>query len=224
MNYVQVREIAGRKDEKGFQTKLTMFGTPTAPIMDAEFSKKGTKFQQLTITDDNGEQQKVKVYPGNGPELDGSHINQRLSFDIGPNPWNNQMYYNGFWNNQVQVDQQPSQQPPYSTSAPPQNAQQASSGAAGNVKEDKPVDWDAKDLRQARMNGLNNATCLMVMLAEMNRVNNTSPDDIKKVAAEYVDYIYNGIKKGSSPSNYDEANREMDEAQLSPPLDQDVPY
>ncbi len=208
MNFAQIREVAGQKDEKGFQVKLTMFGTLNS-VESIAFSGKGTRFQKTVIADDNGEQQKVKIYVGKGDGLSMNLVNQRLSFDIGPNPFENQMYYNGFWNNRVQVSQAPAQQPAS------QNAPQGPQEPAGGAKEDEPVDWDAKDLRQARMNGLNNATRLMVMLAEMNKTN-MAPNDIKKVAAEYVDYIYNGIQGGSLPNNYDAANQEMDENENKP--------
>ncbi len=50
MNFSQVREVAGQKDEKGFQVKLTMFGTLNS-AGNIEFSGKGTKFQKTIITE-----------------------------------------------------------------------------------------------------------------------------------------------------------------------------
>ncbi len=93
---------------------------------------------------------------------------------------------------------------------PPQNTQQGPQQPAQDAKEEKEVDWDAKDLRNARMNGLNNATALTVLLAEMLK-REFSSNDVKNMAAEFVDYIYNGIKTSSLPNNYEAANREMDE-------------
>lgn len=58
------------------------------------------------------------------------------------------------------------------------------------------VDWDAKDLRNARMNALNNATQLVCLMAEMSKNGEDLNDlTIRQVAAVFVDYIYNGKAK-----------------------------
>lgn len=81
----------------------------------------------------------------------------------------------------------------------PQPAPQAASGGQQATKDEgvdkKGVDWDAKDLRMARMCGLKNATALVCLLAEMTQNDaSLNIDHIKGVAADFVDYIYNGVK------------------------------
>ena len=82
--------------------------------------------------------------------------------------------------------------PPPQGAATSATAAPASPPAAPSVDKDtKPVDWDAKDKRNARMNGINNATALVVAIAEYQQ---TQPDieNIKAAAEQIVDYIYNG--------------------------------
>lgn len=119
MNFEQVRQIAGQKDDKGYQSKLTMFGIVDS-VGQIEFNQKtGAKCQKIGIRDISGEQQTVKIYLGNGPELTMNHVQQKLSFDVGPNPYQNKMYYAGFWNSSQQTYQGQSQIPP----KPPQTPQ-----------------------------------------------------------------------------------------------------
>lgn len=84
---------------------------------------------------------------------------------------------------------------PQSNQAPPQNAQQAPQQAAQGTKASGDVDWDAKDLRQARMNGLNNATRLVCLMAEAGTVKSPDVALITLTAESIVYYIYNGLFK-----------------------------
>ena len=97
---------------------------------------------------------------------------------------------------------------PESGQATPQNAPQAPSQAVQASNAPKDVDWDAKDLRMARMSGLNNATRLICLLAETTKDIELRPDDreslvnlVKEASAELVHYIYNGLQKPSQQQN-----------------------
>lgn len=66
------------------------------------------------------------------------------------------------------------------------------------------VDWDAKDLRNARMNALNNATQLVCLVAEMSKNGDELNDlTVRQVATVFVDYIYKGlvekVREGEPP-------------------------
>ena len=113
---------------------------------------------------------------------------------------------------------------------PPQG-QTRRPAASSEQKVEEKVDWDAKDLRMARMSGLNNATRLVCLLAEMEKDvaylpnASASPDTIKTVAAEFVDYIYNGLnteklKKKWNPEDEPIRNPEVGRE----PGEDDVPY
>ncbi len=81
----------------------------------------------------------------------------------------------------------------------PYQGQQAPSASSGTSK-DENVDWDAKDMRNARMAGLKAATQLICLMAEMMKIE-VSPNTIKKTAAEFVDYIYNGLGASEQAGN-----------------------
>lgn len=69
------------------------------------------------------------------------------------------------------------------------------------VTPDKPeVNWDAKDLRSARMNGCNNATTVMDILARVDpeatkeKLKEVNPIDLAKdIAKQFVKFIYEGV-------------------------------
>lgn len=93
----------------------------------------------------------------------------------------------------------------------PQNAQQGTPQAAGQANGNKEVDWDTKDLRFARENGLNNATKLICLLAEMTK--NTASlnvNHVKGVASALVDYIYNGLQ-GEAPQTGKQMAQEFED-------------
>lgn len=171
------------------------------------------------ITDDTGTAHKVNIYQGKGQLPGPQQARLRYQFNLSTfqgnyqgNPYTG---YSGFWNSTAQVGQQQGQQ------APPQ-APQAPSQATGQAQDKKEVDWDAKDLRQARMNGLNNATRLICLLAEMTK-NDTSlnTDHVKGVAGEFVDYIYHGLRM-PGPATPNSAMSGEDSG--PPPSDDDVPW
>ncbi len=98
-----------------------------------KYTEQGKRFQQVLITDGNGEQQKVKIYLAKGPEMTATG---NMSFQIGPNPYQNQMYYSGFWN--PQANSQQNAQP-----AQPQGPQpQATAGATNAKKTNDGRDYD----------------------------------------------------------------------------------
>jgi hypothetical protein len=58
------------------------------------------------------------------------------------------------------------------------------------------VDWEAKDLRMARMNALTNATSLVTTLAElMGKPEECTPASVKIIAMAFVDFVYGKAPK-----------------------------
>ncbi|MDD5381888.1 MAG: hypothetical protein PHG53_09680 [Phycisphaerae bacterium] len=117
MNFEQIRLADGKKDEKGYQIKIAMFGTVNS-FEPVQFTKDGKRFQQVIITDDNNERQKVKIWLGKDKTIGDGFINRRLAFNIAPNPFKNIMYYGGFWNERVTVEPAKT---PARASIPPSN-------------------------------------------------------------------------------------------------------
>ena len=120
---------------------------------------------------------------------------------------------------------------PTTIAKPTQNAQQAPQNAPQSTNAPEKVDWDAKDLRNARMNALNNATAMLVACAEVS--NNIATwlgiDKIKQTASEFVDYIYNGL--GAEPPGYGSQRNPVPESDFNesmddspPPEDSDIPF
>ena len=120
-----------------------------------------------------------------------------------------------------------------------QNAQQAPPQAAQSTQGTKDVDWDAKDLRMARMCGLNNATKMLCLFAETGKAEPPNIELITKIAELMVKYIYNGLSKQSSVKQAaDDAAGEIgnhfDKSQVTnpdyvgdnppPPKEDDVPF
>lgn len=104
----------------------------------------------------------------------------------------------------------------------PQGTQQAT--GAANTKED--VDWDAKDLRMARMSGLNNATRLVCLIAEASKDIQPDPKFVMATAEIFVRYIYNGLSKQNTVKQAaaEAANPTMSgEDYGPPPTEDDVP-
>lgn len=126
---------------------------------------------------------------------------------------------------QAQVAPQGGQWTPPAGQHPSQNQPQAPPQAAQGAKASKDVDWDAKDLRMARMSGLNNATKLICLLAEMTKNDDSlNVSHVKGVAAEFVDYIYNGLSKNTVKQAADDAAQGLGNHYdgAPPPTDDDV--
>ena len=140
MNFVTVRGLQGQNDTKGYQVRAEMVATLTA-WEDMQFTKNGTKFQQLTITDNAGEANKVKIFAGKGNGVLQTAVNTQLAFSVGPNPYQNVMYYSGFCNSDVQVVQQPTQNAPQPA---PQPAAQPAPQPAAHVVWQDPVRDDIR--------------------------------------------------------------------------------
>ncbi len=116
MNFQAVRDAEGQMDGQ-YQRKVPMLGTPQR-VEDATFTPQGKKIQQVTITDDIGEMQKVKIYGG---KMQNSLCGQKLSFEIAPytSNRNNQVYYSGFWNDRATTGQASQQAPQKPQQTPP---------------------------------------------------------------------------------------------------------
>lgn len=99
MSFQDARNLEGQKDAKGYQIGVSMIGTIMS-IQPKEYNKQGKPTQQIVLTDTAGETQKVKVWLGNGPDIQSSDINTQQSFtSLGVNPWQGKMYYKAFWDN-----------------------------------------------------------------------------------------------------------------------------
>lgn len=104
--------------------------------------------------------------------------------------------------------------PQYAAQDAPQGGQQGRSQPAqskGEAKDDSNVDWDAKDLRMARMNALTNSTRLICLIAEANKDYMDKPTEdptllhlIRKSAEVLVIYIYNGLPAGQKSENFED--------------------
>jgi hypothetical protein len=135
MNFAQVREAIGKLDEKNYQIKIAMFGTPQS-FDGVTFTPEGKRFQQVFITDDIGETNKVKIYLGEEKTIGDGCIGKRLAFQIAPVPFKNKMYYGGFWNDRATVA------PARTPTKPSVSTQGASKAPAPTQTTPKP-DWDA---------------------------------------------------------------------------------
>jgi hypothetical protein len=78
-----------------------------------------------------------------------------------------------------------------------QSVNKAEGTATDTASENKEVDWDAKDLRSAKMNALNNATALIDILAKSDpegtkaKLKEINPIDLTKdIATQLVKFIY----------------------------------
>jgi len=119
-------------------------------------------------------------------------LNQIISIRAMLKEWNNNRYLDY---GKIQSQQQTAQ----NAAKSPQNALQST-----NNKKD--VDWDAKELRDARINALNNATKLVCLIAESNKEYTDNPADdptlltlIEKSAEVLVNYIYKGLSGVFNP-------------------------
>jgi len=128
-NFAAVRQIAGQMSN-GYQKKVVMIGNVVGfdPV---EYNKKGSQFQQVIMTDGTGEQCKVKIWLGKGPEI---ALTGAMTFDIGPNEYKGTMYYAGFWDGKVPAGAQPAAQ----------NTQQAAQPVAQATNAAK-ADYDTKE-------------------------------------------------------------------------------
>ncbi len=186
MNFTMVESVAGQNDSDGYQVKVKL-NCIVGTMGEAEFSKKGSKFQQVTLTDSSGRTEKVKIWLGNGPDIVLGQMGQTLTFDIGPNPYKGKMYYAGFWDsNAAQVPQQAQQQPQQAAPRTPQQAtQQANQSiqqAAQGAKSNKP-DWDAISRGKVR----HGIVCAYIKSGKEPNI-----QDVEL----WVDYVMTGQKAG----------------------------
>ena len=114
----------------------------------------------------------------------------------------------------------------------PQNTQQAPSPPAQPTNYQQPVphytsqgkkepDWDAKDLRMARMNSVTNSTKLICLMAEVNKdIDITGKDRerlvnlVTQTADIILHYIYNGLTKKQVPDSNQSVQNNPIEAQF----------
>ncbi len=119
-------------------------------------------------------------------------------------------YYNGSVAKQLQNQQQ--------APSPPAQATNYQSPAPQGKKE---PDWDAKDLRMARMNSLTNSTKLICLIAEANKDIDIKGKDreglvnlVTQTADILLHYIYNGLTKKQAPDSNQSIQNEPTKAQF----------
>lgn len=205
MNFTKVREAVGQMDGQ-YQAKLPMIGKVSGELPGVSYTTEGKRFQKINITDNLGEVQQVKIYLGKKPEMT---IAGTYAFLIGPNPYQNNMYYNGFW----QADKRVSQAP-----TTPQPVPQQPAGGQTTVhpphQANKATDWDAKDLRIAR-------ECAIKASVRLAAAEQIPIDMVTKFADGYVNYIYNGLSTSVKPIANEEPPATSNEE--PPATDDDVP-
>lgn len=182
MNFNTVRQANGQN--------VTMGGI-VSEVGVAKLSNKNKPYQSAKITDVSGEGHSVTIHKGNGQLLDANQLGQTLSFAMSTYQGQQGIAYSGFYNSNAQVA--PLQQPA-------SNQPQQAAPAVAQPSNTPEPDWDAKDLRMARMAALKSATQLMCLMAEMMKIE-VSPNTIKKTAAEFVEYIYNGLSVQEQAGN-----------------------
>ena len=176
MNFEQIRQAEGKKDGQ-YQMKVSMFGMPTE-MGGPEFNpKSGKPLRQVTIRDDKGETNKVKIF---GDKMNEGCIGHRLAFDIAPytSDKNNQTYYSGLWNDRANVSQNAQQAPSQPT--------QRSNVATGLPQHPSPTQEDTPETRDIRKCAIKAA----VRLAASEQI---PIDQVIKFAEGYVEYIYKGL-------------------------------
>ena len=132
MNFASIR--ATLKGQDGYYPKIDMVGI--LQVADAaKFDQtSGKKTQQIQVTDNAGESNKVKIYLGDNPDFNNGMTNQSLNLSVSQNPYKGKMYYAGFYNSNAQT---PPQTTPPAQNLPPkgfQNQPQAPQPAQNQPK------------------------------------------------------------------------------------------
>lgn len=199
MNFQAVEQANGNS--------VTMFGVFTE-VGGVSYTQNQKAKSVCKITDDMGISHRVHIYQGKGQLPTPQQAGQRWQFNLstfqGTSPGGSYTGYSGFWISSAQVNQPQQNAPqniPQGGQWTPPKGRQATPQATGATKA-KDVDWDAKDLRMARMNALTNSTKLICLIAEANKeyTDNITEDPtlltlIRKSAEVFVQYIYNGLPK-----------------------------
>ena len=152
-----------------------------------------------TLKDELGDEEKVLFAVKKGETL----VDACCAMELGiwairydANTGKFKAYYNGSVAKQLQNGQQAPSQPAQST-----NYQQPTPQGK------KEPDWDAKDLRMARMNSLTNSTKLICLIAEAHKDIDVMGKDreglvnlVTQTADIILHYIYNGLTKKQAPN------------------------
>jgi hypothetical protein len=114
MNFAAARQLIGQKDEKGWDKKVSMLATFGEGTGQISFNQNQKQENKCKLTDDMGETHNVILRGNTLP--DAQWLGRRGSFLVSAYQGNYQgkpyVGYSGFWNNNAQVDQQPTSQPP----------------------------------------------------------------------------------------------------------------
>lgn len=182
-----------------------------------KLNKKGNPYMSVKIADTTGEKHSVTIQAGKTGLPNASMLGKLCVFALSTYQGQNGIAYSGFCNGlAVQNPVNPTQQQYQQTMQQRLKPQAAPQPA---VQTDKAiVDWEAKDMRMARMNALTNATSLVTTLAEiMNKPEECTPASVKMIALAYVDFIYNTAKKPA-----DMTTAELLDTPAS--VDDDIPF
>ncbi len=168
----------------------------------------GVQYQNITVQTVQGP---VEGRIGTKKPYTAQNINQQGQWDCEAAS-NNQGTYNKFKKHydKPYQGQQGTQQAPQTTN-PQQPAPQG---------KNEP-DWDAKDLRMARMNSLTNSTKLICLIAEANKDIDVKGKDreglvnlVTQTADILLHYIYNGLTKKQAPDSNQSIQNEPTKAQF----------
>ena len=101
MNFQEARNLEGQKNAKGYQQGVSMTGQILTLIDSARiFTTNQKPTQRITLCDNQGETQRVKVFLGNGPDILLADIGTTQSFtDLVMNRYKGNISYMAFWDN-----------------------------------------------------------------------------------------------------------------------------
>lgn len=159
-----------------------------------KLNKKGNPYMSVKIADTTGEKHSVTIQAGKTGLPNASMLGKLCVFALSTYQGQNGIAYSGFCNGlAVQNPVNPTQQQYQQTMQQrlkPQTQQPV-------PQTDKAiVDWEAKDMRMARMCALNNATLFVTTFAELlGKPEECTPAAIKAVFSTFVDLIYGNPAK-----------------------------
>jgi len=105
MSFEKAKSIEGQKNTKGYQESIEMLGT-LKKVYPAEFNKSNGKKQQgIEVLDECGTTEKIKIWLCKNADMHAGQVDQKFAFTVSPNPYQDKMYYSGFWNSNTQVAQ-----------------------------------------------------------------------------------------------------------------------
>ena len=173
---MNISEITTPENKQGILATLTDFDEPGKT--DAGKSKQKIKLRDNESTWD------IPLYPGNNPPMTQKDMGKLFAWDIWFRVFKGKKYYYAFLNQ------------PESVGDGAQNASQAAPQPTQAPQVKKEVDWDAKELREKRSFAVKDAMLLITTAATVtNNAECCQVENVKQVADELVNYVYNGLKE-----------------------------